>query len=455
MADSSSHAPWVVRSAHALSPRQTYVLDQVFCSWLKSSWTWERRDRGAATLLVLHGVEVVRWHDHPLVTAEIQPQDDIHIGWTAWHHGDLAIHVPCALNGEGRCLPFDPLAATFHGLTCWEEQAGRVALDEHGRPQRFPKAWMSLQGSSQCQGQVISAALQPRWPWLDMMWHAIVGRTMATQPLKCDWTFDVDVAFKHKGRSRLKSSLLQMRDLGLGRWDVVQERFMVNRGWAQDPYATFDWVLRHHQGEPVTFHVLAAMRKRPHDIGLNPHGATLPRLVDELARCPDVVVRWHPGWHAMENPQLAKMEQARLKSWSGMRCDEVRTHFLRGQPGMLWRQWVDMGVKVDSSLGWAHDVGFRAGTSRDFQAFDVGGNERLPLMRQPLVAMDEAMRGKLGWSPLEAEQHLVSILDVVASVGGVWRMCWHNTSVSDKGAWAGWKSTYVGITRKAQSMTVR
>jgi hypothetical protein len=114
-----------------------------------------------------------------------------------------------------------------------------------------------------------------------------------------------------------------------------------------------------------------------------------------------------------------------------------------------------MGVKVDSSLGWAHDVGFRAGTSRDFQAFDLGGNERLPLMLQPLVAMDEAMRGKLGWSPLEAEQHLVSILDVVASVGGVWRMCWHNTSVSDKGAWAGWKSTYVGITRKAQSMTVR
>ena len=47
-------------------------------------------------------------------------------------------------------------------------------------------------------------------------------------------------------------------------------------------------------------------------------------------------------------------------------------------------------------LGWAHDVGFRAGTSRDFTAFDVKNNQALPLDLQPMVAMDEAMRGKLG-----------------------------------------------------------
>ena len=113
-----------------------------------------------------------------------------------------------------------------------------------------------------------------------------------------------------------------------------------------------------------------------------------------------------------------------------------------------------MGIAVDSPLGWAHDVGFRAGTSRDFMAFDVVDNKVIPLELQPMVAMDEAMRGKLGWSAPQAEQQLTDLLEIVATVGGGWRMCWHNTSVSDTEAWAGWKSTYVGIARKVRSKSV-
>ena len=429
-------------------------MDQVFRRWFKMSWMWQRREDGSETMLEWEGTELGRWQDHPLVTTGVQPEDDHRIEWTVWQQGDVALHVPCAMGPVANGWTFDPLAATFHALTCWEEQAGRVALDEHGRPRSFPDAWLSLQGQVQGFGQAVSAAQQPRWPWVDVMWHAIVGQWLPTQPMACDWTFDVDVAFKHKGRSRLKSLLLQVRDLGLGRWTVVQERFRVNRGWMPDPYDTYDWLLEHHRGEQVTFHVLGAIRKRPYDVGLDPTGATLPQLVEGLAKRPKVVVRWHPGWGALEDPDAALAEQARLKPWSGMRCDEVRTHFLRGCPGRLWQQWVDMGIAVDSSLGWAHDVGFRAGTSRDFTAFDVKNNQALPLELQPMVAMDEAMRGKLGWSAPQAEQHLTNLLEMVAAVGGGWRMCWHNTSVSDTEAWLGWRSTYVGITRQAQSKTV-
>ena len=430
-------------------------MDQVFCRWFKTSWTWEGRKEGAETLLELEGVTLGRWLDHPLVTTEVRPQDDLLVEWTAWQHGEVTLCVPCAMDAGADCWPFDPLAATFHALTCWDEQAGRVALDEHGRPRSFPEAWLSLQETVRGFGQVMSASQQPRWPWVDIMWHAIAGQGLPAQPLVCDWTFDVDVAFKHKGRSRLKSWLLQVRDFGLGRWATVQERFKVNCGWIQDPYDTYDWLLEHHRGEQVTFHVLAATRNRPFDVGLDPAGTALPHLVEALARRPKVVVRWHPGWRALEDPNVAQAEQARLKAWPGMRCDEVRTHFLRGCPGELWRQWVGMGIAVDSSLGWAHDVGFRAGTSRDFMAFDVVDNKVIPLELQPVVAMDEAMRGKLGWSAPQAEQQLTDLLEIVATVGGGWRMCWHNTSVSDTEAWAGWKSTYVGIARKVRSKSVR
>ena len=332
-------------------------MDQVFRRWFKTSWTWQRQEDGTKTLLECEGAEVGRWHDHPLVTTDVQPEDDHCLEWTAWQHGEVALRVPCAVETDAHSWPFDPLAATFHALTCWEEQAGRVALDEHGRPRSFPDAWRSLQGTVQGLGQVVSAAQQPRWPWVDIMWHAIVGPRVAEQPLVCDWTFDVDVAYKHKGRSRLKSLLLQMRDLGLGRWAVVQERFRVNRGWMQDPYDTYDWLLEHHRGEPVTFHVLAANRSRPYDVGLDPTGTVLPHLVESLSDRPQVVVRWHPGWGALEDPNVALAEQARLKPWPGMRCDEVRTHFCgdvqEGFGGNGWAWALRWTVRWAGPTTWA------------------------------------------------------------------------------------------------------
>ena len=158
-------------------------MDQVFRRWFKTSWTWQRREDGAETLLGMEGVEVGRWHDHPLVTTDVQPEDDHRMEWTAWQHGEVALRVPCAVDTDAHSWPFDPLAATFHALTCWEEQAGRVALDEHGRPRSFPDAWRSLQGHVQGFGQVVSAAQQPRWPWVDIMWHAIAGPRVARATL--------------------------------------------------------------------------------------------------------------------------------------------------------------------------------------------------------------------------------------------------------------------------------
>ena len=44
----------------------------------------------------------------------------------------------------------------------------------------------------------------------------------------------------------------------------------------QDPYDTYDWLLEHHRGEQVTFHVLAAMRNRPYDVGLTQRNLAAP-----------------------------------------------------------------------------------------------------------------------------------------------------------------------------------
>ena len=80
-------------------------MDQVFCRWFKTSWTWEGREEGAETLLELEGVTLGRWLDHPLVTTEVRPQDDLLVEWTAWEHGEVTLCVPCAMDAEADCWP--------------------------------------------------------------------------------------------------------------------------------------------------------------------------------------------------------------------------------------------------------------------------------------------------------------------------------------------------------------
>ena len=113
MAESAAHAPWMLRSADAPSPRQEYVMDQVFCRWFKTSWAWDRREDGDETVLELEGVELGRWLDHPLVTSEVRPQDDHQVEWTAWQHGEVTLRVPCAVEAEGNGWPFDPWRRRF------------------------------------------------------------------------------------------------------------------------------------------------------------------------------------------------------------------------------------------------------------------------------------------------------------------------------------------------------
>jgi hypothetical protein len=72
-----------------------------------------------------------------------------------------------------------------------------------------------------------------------------------------------------------------------------------------------------------------------------------------------------------------------------------------------------------------------------------------------VAAMDSALVHGLNWNPEEAKEQLDKLMEVVAVVGGTWMSCWHNTSVSDHGEWAGWRSTYLHLVQTARSLSRR
>lgn len=465
MGESSSQAKWLFQSA-ALSPRQAYVLDTVLGRWWGQSWSWssEGAMKGESTLH-WDGKTVAIWEDHSLVTSNLQPKDGVKCQWGLWSEDEkMALWLPFFAPRDNEpqedassFLPMDPLAVTFWALTCWSEQAGEFALDLHGRPNVGSAPWASSQQEVHFHGSKWAAADQHRLPWVECMWHGLRGRTewAETPTMTCQWTFDVDVAFKHLGRSWRKHWALQCRDVFTGRWSLVLERWSVMKGRWRDPYDTYGWITKTHHGMPLTWFVLAAKRRKPFDVGLDPARSVLPALVEQLDFAgPEHRVSWHPSWTALSDSGVFDSESTMVHSWPGIEPNAVRSHFLRGTPGKWWKRLVEHGISHDASLGWSDDMGFRNGISRPFQAYDLTREECMSLVIQPMAVMDEAMRGPLGWTPQKAAVELTRSMDAVAVVGGQWMSCWHNTSVSEDGEWEGWRATYVHMLGHAQNLGV-
>ncbi|MDA0939816.1 MAG: hypothetical protein O2990_02330 [Bacteroidetes bacterium] len=405
---------------------------------------------------VWQGREVASWKRH--VLGEEGVGGEAEVAWTKWDEGGeepCTIWLPCAVDEEGRGLAMDPLAATFWALTCWGERNPDLERDQHGRPLASDMPWSHHPGRVFCHGTELEARLQHRWPWLELMWVGLLRSWDVSIPrgLRFQPTVDVDVAFKHLGRSRLKHVALQVRDALLGRWNTVLERLRVVRGLETDPYDTFGFLHEVHSQEALTWFVLAADRSRPFDIGLNPELDVLPSLVESLSNhAGSGDVCWHPGYKAMNDSHVCQREANRFWSWPSANREMIRAHFLRSEPSRDWVRWEAMGVAHDASLGWARDVGFRAGTSRPFHAYDVGEERVLALKIHPVAIMDSALKAGLGWKPDRAAQEMDRLMTVVSEVGGVWMSCWHNTSVSEVDGWKGWRATYLHMVQSARSL---
>jgi len=454
---SPSNPTFTLRGREA-SPRQRYaiacVLEDVY--GLKVTWEVDAA-AGDRTMLLWDNREVASWFNHPLALGA--SGRDLPLGWSIWEREEgktLRLMLPGfvqAMEDEGDAvsLPFDPLAATFHALTCWDEQHGKLDLDTHGRPTTAQLPWRMEPGMARLGSREIPMSNQHHWPWIEVMWHAILNDVKDLPALQMSFqpTFDVDVAYKHLGRSRWKSLLLQARDLVLGRWPLVTERRLTLRGKKKDAFDTYGWILDCHSKESIGWFVLAADRKPPHDIGLDPHGEALPALVEVLGQAGNVV-GWHPSYAAVDSQTVRSLEKARFNSWRYGNALVVRTHYLRGTPGRWWREAVALGMESDASLGWSRDVGFRVGFSRSFVAYDLDTESILPLVVRPLAVMDTAMRVGLGWSSLDARGHMEAMMELVKEVGGTWMSCWHNTSVSDEGEWQGWRATYLHMVEVAR-----
>jgi len=103
---------------------------------------------------------------------------------------------------------------------------------------------------------------------------------------------------------------------------------------------------------------------------------------------------------------------------------------------------IAIGITNDYTMGYASELGFRAGIATPFTFYDLDMEQTLPITIHPFAITDDILRFNL---ELNCDNVLLEISEIVADVkkvNGTLISVWHNDTFSNFGLWEGWKNVY-------------
>ena len=151
----------------------------------------------------------------------------------------------------------------------------------------------------------------------------------------------------------------------------------------------------------------------------------------------------HGSFGTHTNSELMKQDIARI---SNHPVDGNRFHFLMFDVYKTVSVLENAGVKYDTTICFAEQIGFRRGTCLPYYLYNLEKNEISTILEIPLIVMDASLMFKkyMGLSQKESIQAVISLIAEIKKFNGVLTILWHNTSFSDY-KYTGWCEVYEQI----------
>ncbi len=351
-------------------------------------------------------------------------------------HVSLFRGVPAIYSNESpdSILPFDVFSAIFYMISRYEEYLPHTK-DGHGR---FPAVESLAFKENFLHRPVVDL-------WLlflkDVLHEAFPDLVFKVHEFSFVPTIDVDIAFAHKARelSRIFGGMLKM--LLKKDFSSVKERFRVLLNLEKDPYDTFDFVLDlcDKYGLAPVFFILFGKRG-VYDNNISNTKKRFHQLIRELNARARVGI--HPSYGSHVNFSILENEIATLSGVAGKKINLCRFHFLKFDLPASYRKLLQYGITDDYTMGFADQPGFRAGTSRSFNFFDLENNAETALRVHPFALMDGTLLDYLRLDNAQSLERIKVIIDEIKAVDGVFISLWHNHTLSEKQIREGWKTVY-------------
>ncbi|MFM9986884.1 MAG: polysaccharide deacetylase family protein [Flavobacteriales bacterium] len=337
-------------------------------------------------------------------------------------------------------IGFDLFAAGFFMLARWEEYLPFESDDMHrfnagnsifAKEKAYHKPWVDIWIRE------FENHLKNKWP--ELRFHARKYRFISTMDI------DSAYAYRHKGAYRSLGGMAQ--DLARFDFGNLVKRFDALLG-GKDSYDTYEYIekkLRRHKCEHIYFFLLADFG--PHDKNLPHTSEGLCKLIRRMAVHYKVGI--HPGVGSHQHISVLRKEIGRLKFILQNEVRNSRQHYLKFHFPETYSRLIECEILDEYSMGFADDIGFRAGTSRSFYWFDLEKNLTTALCVHPFAVMETSLNKYLRLSAEEAIQMIHTINDEVRDVQGEFIALWHNETLSETKEWKGWRKVWEALLEKA------
>lgn len=331
-------------------------------------------------------------------------------------------------------LPYDPFAAAFYMVSRYEEYLPHIS-DTHSRFEAkdtlaFQKGFLRKPVVNHWALHV-KALMLKHYPTLNF----------PKQEFHYINTIDIDNAwaFREKGTMRTIGGFAKA--LTKFNFSEIVLRAKVLLGRAQDPYDTYAYMQGIQQRfglDTIYFFLLA-------DYGLNDKNVPVNNrkfqsLIKSIADYAKVGI--HPSYGSNSRPQQLKVEVQRLADITLREVIRSRQHFLKLTMPETYRRLIELDITDDYTMGFASEVGFRAGICTPYYHYDLDEEKPTLLKIHPFAVMDGTLNEYMHLSVPQALKAVQELMQEVKNVDGTFVSLWHNETLNDSGIWTGWREVY-------------
>lgn len=426
--------------AHKISPRFKYIADYV----LEELCGFEIAYTNSTGEFASYSGPKLSYYETPLAgemnvipngllfEKGIRPQN---ISLSKWNG------TPVLFKNAGEKIPFDIFAASFFLLSRYEEYLPHIA-DTYNR--------FEADSSLAFQNKFLHLPVINLWAaelkkLIVAAYPEIKSKERSYQYIS---TIDIDNAwaFKHKGFMRTGGAYLR----SLINLDVTdfKERALTLAGRMHDPYDTYDLLLEIQEEfklKMIYFFLLGNYGVNDKNISAN--NFSFQALIKRLSDYAETGI--HPSFGSNDNNNQVRVEVSRLNQITHKPVTKSRQHFLKLHFPETYKNLISCGIQEDYTMGYASQIGFRAGVCTPFRWYDMDAEQVSPLTVYPFAIMDATLMYYMKLNPQEAIQKCGEVIAEIKKMNGTCITVWHNETIGNWRQWAGWQDVYREVVKLA------
>lgn len=150
----------------------------------------------------------------------------------------------------------------------------------------------------------------------------------------------------------------------------------------------------------------------------------------------------HPSFQNENHLSIFKEEKDWLETILGDSIEHSRQHYLNFELPKTYRILEKLNIQNDWSMGFSNTIGFRNGSSKPVEWFDILEHRKTKLNVHSFSMMDVSCKNYLKLNSFSAKQLNDSYKHIIESINGNFCFIIHNESMSETEGWKGWKKTF-------------